>query len=105
MQGTSNQLARKLWPELNNCPLPMLYFTRKSSRRIGTYNWRDNRISLSTKYYLREGFAETLSVVIHELCHWAARWLARINGKQQETHHGPTWREQMRRVGLDPRHD
>jgi predicted SprT family Zn-dependent metalloprotease len=95
MQGTVNVLAKGLWPSLTGCP-PLVRHSDKLTRTAGKFT--PNHIVIARKYFTAHGGIETMVIILHELCHWAIWSMGVTEGDQ----HGPIWRAEAKRVGLEP---
>lgn len=101
MQGVTNELARGLWPELNNAELPLVLISERFTRRAGAFAPSDNMIVLARKYFECHGGHAITETIMHELCHWAA--YHKGTWKAGQPPHGLGWQKEMTKIGLDPK--
>ena len=100
MQGLTNILAGLNYPSIPTDLRPVVRVSSRLRRTGGYYKWHRNEIVYAKLFIERRSLDEIVELACHELIHWAL-WKT---GFQDKTPHGPNFRIEAERLGVDGIH-
>ena len=98
----SQEWDHALWvlesPERQKLKKP-LFSLRDMGRKLGAWSGEKNEISLNREHVLNCPWDDTREILVHEMAH---QYADQVLGAQDETPHGPLFREACRRLRANP---
>jgi len=99
LRKVADFLMKRLWPNFTFPPYDMYFDDHQKNQGSMMCGKRHGIMRLAQDLAFRD-FEDTVSTIGHEACHWYVHLSYEVPNGVDDGEHGPTWRAEMKRIGL-----